>query len=320
MQPAPRSRTAPGPGSLPDPCDSGEPADAVCCAFQLESPQRHAGAPLSISILILTLNEEINIAACLESVAWCDDVVVLDSGSTDQTVALASARGARVATRVFDDYASQRNFGLREIGFRHDWILMLDADERVPPDLALEMRAAVAAAADEVALFQFRRRDWLLGRWIRRSSSYPTWFGRLARRGRVTVRRPINEEYHAAGRVVSLVGHLDHHPFNKGFAEWMAKHNRYSTMEALLFEQSRSTPVSGSIFARDPVLRRKAMKDRVYRMPARPLLVFMALYVVRGGFLEGRAGLTFCLLRAWYEFMINVKRRELRQRAAGQPF
>jgi glycosyltransferase involved in cell wall biosynthesis len=278
-----------------------------------------AGAALSISILILTLNEEINIGACLESVSWCDDVVVLDSLSTDQTVARAIRHGARIVTRAFDDYARQRNFGLCDIEYRNDWILMLDADERVPADLVLEMRAAVAQAADDVALFQLRRRDWLFGRWIRHSSGYPTWFGRLARRGRVQVRRPINEEYHSEGAVVSLAGHLDHYPFNKGFADWIAKHNRYSTMEAQFFEQRTSQPPSGSVFARNPVQRRKAIKDRVYRLPGRPLLMFMALYLVRGGILEGRAGLTFCLLRAWYEFMIDVKRRELRQRAAGLP-
>jgi glycosyltransferase involved in cell wall biosynthesis len=278
-----------------------------------------AGAALSISILILTLNEEVNIGACLDSVSWCDDVVVLDSGSSDRTLALAGERGARLVSRPFDDYASQRNFGLTAVDYRHEWVLMLDADERVPADLALQMQQAVAAAADDVAMFQLRRRDWLLGRWIRHSSGYPTWFGRLGRRGRVSVQRPINEEYHALGRVLSLSAHLDHHPFNKGFAEWIAKHNRYSTMEAQLFEQRRAQPLTGSVFARDAVLRRKAIKDRVYRLPARPLLIFLALYLLRGGFLEGRAGLTFCLLRAWYEFMIDCKRRELRRRAAGLP-
>jgi glycosyltransferase involved in cell wall biosynthesis len=277
-----------------------------------------AGAALSISILILTLNEEVNIGACLDSVSWCDDVVVLDSGSSDRTLTLAGERGARLASRPFDDYASQRNFGLTAVDYRHDWVLMLDADERVPADLALEMQQAVAVAAHDVALFQLRRRDWLLGRWIRHSSGYPTWFGRLGRRGRVSVQRPINEEYHAAGRVLSLAGHLDHYPFNKGFAEWIAKHNRYSTVEARHFEQ-RVQPPTGSVFARDPVVRRKAVKDRVYRLPARPVLIFLALYLFRGGFLEGRAGLTFCLLRACYEFMIDVKRRELRRRDANLP-
>ena len=275
---------------------------------------------MSISVLILTLDEAVNIPDCLQSVAWCDDVVVLDSGSRDETARMAAAAGARVYAREFDNYANQRNFGLTQIDYRHPWILMLDADERVPPDLAAEMRRAADGAPEEVALFQLRRRDWLLGRWIRHSSGYPTWFGRLARRGRVSVRRPINEEYHADGRTVNLQGHLDHYPFNKGFGEWLAKHNRYSTMEAQWFEQRHGSESGArTLFDRDPVRRRKALKERVYRMPARPLLIFLALYLVRGGILEGRAGLTFCLLRSWYEFMIDLKRRELRRRASGLP-
>ncbi len=119
---------------------------------------------------------------------------------------------------------------------------MLDADERVPADLVRKMRKAVPRSTDEVAPFQLRRRDWLLGRWIRHSSGYPTWFGRLARRGRVRVERPVNEEYHATGRVEWLAGHLDHYPFNKGFAEWIAKHNRYSTMEARCSNSGAHSP------------------------------------------------------------------------------
>jgi len=277
----------------------------------------HACVP--VSVLILTLDEEVNIVDCLASVAWSDDVVVLDSGSADRTRELAIARGARIVVRPFDDYARQRNFGLEGIEYRHPWILMLDADERVPEDLAAEVRHVVAGAGEELALFYMRRRDYLFGRWIRRSSGYPTWFGRLVRRGRVRIERPFNEQSYAQGRSAQLAGHLDHYPFNKGFTEWLAKHNRYSSMEAQLLEQQRGAPGRESIFDRDPVVRRRAIKDRVYRLPARPLLTFLALYLARGGFLEGRAGLTFSLLRAWYEFMIDCKRRELRRRACDLP-
>ncbi|HTY50423.1 MAG TPA: glycosyltransferase family 2 protein [Steroidobacteraceae bacterium] len=274
---------------------------------------------MPVSVLILTLDEEVNIVDCLASVAWSDDVVVLDSGSADRTRELAIARGARIVVRPFDDYARQRNFGLGGIEYRHPWILMLDADERVPEDLAAEVRHVVAGAGEELALFYMRRRDYLFGRWIRRSSGYPTWFGRLVRRGRVRIERPFNEQSYAQGRSAQLAGHLDHYPFNKGFTEWLAKHNRYSSMEAQLLEQQRGAPGRESIFDRDPVVRRRAIKDRVYRLPARPLLTFLALYLARGGFLEGRAGLTFSLLRAWYEFMIDCKRRELRRRACDLP-
>jgi glycosyltransferase involved in cell wall biosynthesis len=275
---------------------------------------------MSVSVLILTLNEERNIEGCLESVSWCDDVVVLDSFSTDRTKAIAEARGARVVQRPFDNYAAQRNFGLNEIRYRHAWVLMLDADERVTPELREEMLSAVRAAPKEVALLLMRRRDHLFGRWIRRSSGYPTWFGRLARVGRLHVERPINEEYHADGSVERLLQHLDHFPFNKGFGEWLAKHDRYSTMEAKLRLAQRGERVPlAALFSADPLRRRKAQKALAYALPGRPLLMFVGLYLLRGGFLEGRAGYTFCTLRAWYEFMIDLKYRELLRRERGLP-
>lgn len=275
---------------------------------------------MSLSILILTLDEEQNLEGCLDSIAWCDDIVILDSKSHDRTQAIARSRGARVFERAFDDYASQRNFGLREIPYRYDWVLMLDADERVPDDLRDEMLRLTRTAPRSLALVRMRRRDYLFGTWIRRSSGYPTWFGRLARVGRVWVDRPINEQYHADGDIGELHAHLEHYPFNKGFAAWMEKHNRYSTMEASILA-SRS-PVRGTLSAMlvsDPDARRRATKRWLYSLPLRPLVVFAGLYFVKGGILEGRAGLTFSLLRAWYEYFIDCKTAELRRRAEGLP-
>lgn len=275
---------------------------------------------MSISVVVLTLNEQQNLEGCLESVRWCDDVVVLDSYSQDDTVAIAERYGARVVRRVFDDYARQRNHALAEIAYRNRWLLMLDADERVPVELEREMRAATAAANEEVALFRMRRKDFLFGRWIRGSSGYPTWFGRLMRIGRVRVERAINEEYHADGAVCELESHLHHLPFNKGFAAWIAKHDRYSTMEAQLRAAGAATQTRGaSLFSADATERRRALKAAMYRLPGRPLLVFVGLYLFRGGIVEGRAGLTFSLLRAWYEYMIDCKTFELRRRARGLP-
>jgi glycosyltransferase involved in cell wall biosynthesis len=273
-----------------------------------------------ISILILTYNETLNIAECLNSVSWSDDVVVLDSVSTDGTAELARSRGARVVQRPFDDYASQRNFGLSGVEYKHSWVLMLDADERVPEDLRDEMLAEVQCAGADVCLFRMRRRDHLYGRWIRRSSGYPTWFGRLARCGRVWVERSINEEYKTDGTIAALRTHLDHYPFSKGFHDWILKHDRYSTAEAnVMFRSTERDWHWSDVCASDPLRRRAALKAFVYSMPLRPALMFVALYIARRGLLEGRAGLTFCLLRAWYEFMIDIKFRELRRRAQGLP-
>ena len=276
---------------------------------------------MSISVLILTLDEEINIAGCLESVAWSDDVVVLDSFSKDRTVAIAEGRGARVVQRAFDNYASQRNFGLKEIQYRNPWLLLLDADERVPEDLRAEMFEAVRTAGEKVTAFHMRRKDHLYGRWIRGSSGYPTWFARLARLGHVWFERAYNEELHTHGEVKPLRGHFDHYPFNKGFSAWIAKHDRYSSMEAQLLEQKLAVQqwkwrdlVSGDVGAR-----RRAAKALVYRLPARPVAVFFGLYLFKGGIFEGHAGLTFSLLRAWYEYMIDCKCAELRRRSRGLP-
>jgi hypothetical protein len=120
--------------------------------------------------------------------------------------------------------------------------------------------------------------------------------------------------------VASLAGHLDHYPFNKGFSAWIEKHDRYSTMEARLraAEPGAEERWSG-LFAPDPARRRRAQKMWLNGMPLRPLVVFAGLYFIKGGVLEGRAGLTFSLLRAWYEYVIDCKAHELRRRAAGLP-
>jgi len=273
-----------------------------------------------ISVLVLTFNEEANLPACLESARWSNDVVVLDSFSADRTVSIARQHGARVFQRAFDNYASQRNFGLQDVAYRNPWVLMLDADERVPPDLLEEMLLTTTSAPESTTLFQMRRRDHLYGRWIRRSSGYPTWFGRLVRVGRAWVERAYNEEFQTDGERASLTGHLDHHPFNKGFAAWIEKHDRYSTMEANLRASEPPHPAPWRhLFARDAGDRRRAHKALLYRVPLRPLVVFAGLYFVKGGLLEGRAGLTFSLLRAWYEYLIDCKTLELRRRASGLP-
>jgi len=266
-----------------------------------------------ISVLILTLNEEKNLPVCLSSLSWCDDIVILDSYSNDKTEQLTFSAGARFVQRKFDNYAAQRNFGLNAVKYKHDWLLMVDADEVIPPELVAEMRSVLKRDSDETTIYRMRRKDHFLGKWIRHSSGYPTWFGRLIKIGLVQVKREINEEYITDGKVGYLKEHLYHYPFNKGIASWIDKHNRYSTMEArLVRDGGLSMPSFGDFFSSDPTDRRRALKAFVYRMPGRPLAMFFALYIVKRGFLDGRAGFTFCVLRTFYEFMINCKIKELK--------
>ena len=275
---------------------------------------------MSVSVLILTLNEEINLPRCLKSLSWCDDIVVLDSFSTDSTKSIANNAGIRFVERPLDNYANQRNFGLNEIDYKHPWLLMVDADEEVSPELAQKIQMLPDNTSDDVCLYHILRKDYFLGKWIRRSSGYPTWFGRLMKLGRVHVERAINEEYHTDGQVAFLEEHLLHYPFNKGFHSWFEKHNRYSSMEAEAIVVSKSRQIGiKNLFSTDPVKKRKAIKELVYSLPGRPLLMFCALYFLRLGFLDGRPGFTYCVLRAIYEYMIDCKVKELTRRKQNLP-
>ena len=271
-----------------------------------------------ISVLILTLNEEMNLPGCLESVKWCDDIVVYDSYSTDRTIEIARAEGARVFQRNFDNYANQRNAALTDVEYKYSWLLMLDADERATLAVEQEIRRIVESGEKRTTLYRIRRKDMFWGKWLRRSSGYPTWFGRFFRNGKVRVEREINEEYHTDGEIGHLQEHLIHYPFKKGMAFWIKRHNRYSTMEAQSLIQEIRKPLElKKIFVSDPTIRRKILKQMAYRMPGRPFFVFIYLYLIRLGFIDGKPGLTYCILRSIYEYMIDVKVKELRRRENG---
>jgi glycosyltransferase involved in cell wall biosynthesis len=265
---------------------------------------------MNVSVVILTLNEEINIRECIASVSWSNDIVVLDSFSTDRTRAIAEESGARVYTREFDNYAAQRSSALTLCDLKNSWVLMLDADERCTPAFATEVLKRTAEAGPEVGLFRFRRHDILNGTWLKRSSGYPTWFGRLFRRDLVSIEREVNEEYHSRGTVELLDGHILHFPFSKGIDWWIARHNRYSTMEALRLIDERkvdtlSRATGGSL--KDPTLRRRIAKQLFYRLPFRPFLMWTYLVLIRRGFLDGREGFQYAKLRFIYEHMIVIK-------------
>lgn len=273
---------------------------------------------MSVSVVILTLNEEENLPGCLETLLWCDDVVVFDSHSTDRTEQIARDMGARLFKRRFDNYAAQRNAALTEVEYKHPWVLMMDADERCTQELADEMESLTAHADDGVALYRVRRKDYFMGRWLKRSSGYPTWFGRLMRIGQVKFKREVNEDTFTEGRTELLKGHLIHYPFSKGISFWFERHNRYSSMEAaaLMVEAGQKLAL-GDVFSSDPAKRRRALKQLAHRLPFRPTLVFVFLYFVRLGILEGRPGLTYCRVRTFSEYMIDLKMMELKRRAKG---
>lgn len=274
-----------------------------------------------VSILILTKNEQQDLPACLESVAWSDDIHVYDSMSTDDTLAIAKRYGAKITQRDFGenrqsfggDESAHRNWGLKNIPFMHPWIFVLDADERMTPELVKALHEAVKSPHDYVA-FRVRRRDFFQGTWLKHVQASP-FYVRLFMHQKMRYERIINPVSIADGRVGQVAGYLDHFPFNKGLDHWIDRHNLYSRLEAQQIIENRKTrpklSISKAFTARDFNVRRFHQKELFYRLPCRPLLKFLLLYVAKCGFLDGRAGFTYAMLQAIYEYFIVLKTREL---------
>lgn len=274
---------------------------------------------MSISVLIMTLNEERNLPICLESLSWCDDIVILDSFSSDRTVEIAKAAGARVYQRAYDTEDRQRMYGIKQIKFKYNWVYTPDADEVTPPDLRDEMLAIANDPSRREAYFLVRYKNMFMGRWIKHSSLYPTWMTRFVRPDRVIFEREVHSKCISSDPCGFLQSHYIHYSFNNGLKAWYDKHNVYSTVEArATLESLDGTRVEWlDIFRRDPVKRRKNLKEMSMRLPFRPQARFVYMYFLRGGFLDGGAGYHYCRLLAAYEYMIVIKVRELRRRQHG---
>ena len=265
------------------------------------------------SILILTKNEEDNLPDCLDSVAWCDDVAVLDSLSTDRTQMIACQRGARVFERAFDDFGAQRNHALDHIGFKHPWVFHLDADERFNEELRTECERVIAL--DERSAYFVPNRIIFLGRWIRHSSQYPYPQVRLLKVGEVRFAKSGHGQREDQAK--RGTGHIhvayDHFNFSKGVDDWVAKHNRYSSEEAAELLRFRFVPLDwGAIGSGDAIRRKRFFKQVHARVPGRWLVKFAYLYFLRFGFLDGYSGFAYCVLQGFYDFLIVTKAKEVK--------
>ncbi len=273
---------------------------------------------MTISVLIATLNEEANLPRCLDSLAWCDDIVVIDSHSNDRTVDIARQRGARVLTRTFDNHAAQRNYALDNVAFKHEWLLNLDADEACTAPLLEEMQQKISTT--EFDAYYLPSKMMFFGKWLRFSGDYPSYQARL---GRLPAYR-FKQVGHAQREDMppERVGYIKqpylHYSFHKGLADWFEKHNRYSTDEALEIINLgayQQLDIAGLLAVGNAIRRRRALKALYYRLPFRPAIRFLYSYVFRLGFLDGAKGFTYCRLKAIYESMISIKLREYRRRA-----
>jgi glycosyltransferase involved in cell wall biosynthesis len=271
-----------------------------------------------ISVLILTFNEELNLPACLAGLKWCNDLIVFDSFSTDRTVEIAQAAGARVVQRRFDTEKAHRTAAV-QLDFKYPWVYNPDADEVTTPELRGEMLRLVADPARQEVAYRVRFKTMFGGRWIKHSSLYPTWVVRLFQPKHLSFERSINLRYIVNGPEGKLNSHFEHYSFNKGIDAWFEKHNRYSAQEAL--ETLKSLDVNKfewrELLNRNPILRRRALKELSFRVPFRPALRFLYMYFGRLGVLDGLEGLTYCRLLSIYEQMIVLKMKEIRRRKRG---
>ena len=271
-----------------------------------------------ISVLILTKNEQQDLPGCLQSVSWSDDIHVYDSFSEDATLSIARSFGAKVTQRVFDNWAAHQNWGLANIHFKHSWVLYIDADERVTPELRVAIEAAMLDPGDNAA-FRICRRDFLNSRWLKFSQVSP-YYLRLFRPEKMHYERLVNPLSIPDGPVGTVSGYLDHFPFSKGFSHWISRHNSYSTFEArqIADNRRRNMPfsIAQALWSRDFHQKRYHQKELFYRLPGRPLIKFVLIYVLKRGFLDGSPGFTYASLQAIYEYMIVIKTRELEQHDA----
>jgi len=269
-----------------------------------------------VSIVILTLNEERNIAACIASVrGWADEVFVLDSWSGDQTTPIAESLGARIYRRRFDNFSRHKNWALDHLPLRNQWVFLLDADERMTGELRREIETILAMPAAPCDGYYVGMHYRFMGGWLNHGGVCPNWNLRFFRHrlGRYE-NRIVHEHVVLKGRAGYLRARLEQHDY-KGLERYIDRHNVYSSMEALeawrIGRDGNAARIGKRLFARGPE-RRRLMKEFAYRyLPCRALLRFVWMYFIRAGFLDGRIGFRYCALAGFYEYQVSLKRLEL---------
>ncbi|MBD2358175.1 glycosyltransferase family 2 protein [Tolypothrix sp. FACHB-123] len=266
------------------------------------------------SIYILTYNEELDIAACIESAMLSDDIIVVDSCSSDRTVEIANRYPIRVVQHAFESHGRQRTWMLESIPPKYEWVYILEADERMTPELFAECEQAIQQS-DYIGYY-VAERVMFMNHWIRYSTQYPRYQMRLFRHGQVWFTDYGHTEREVCnGATNFLKSTYPHYTCSKGLSRWIEKHNRYSTDEAAeTLHQIEEGNVNWRdlFFGKSEVEKRRALKDLSLRLPARPLIRFFYMYFLLGGFLDGRAGLAWCTLQAFYEYLILLKVWEMK--------
>jgi glycosyltransferase involved in cell wall biosynthesis len=290
-----------------------------------------ATSKIPVSVLIPAKNEEANLPACLESLSRADEIFVVDSQSSDRSVEIAEQYGATVVQFHFDGrWPKKKNWSLENLPFRHEWVLIVDCDERIPPELWEEIEAAIQNSAYDG--YYLNRKVFFLGTWIRHGGRYPDWNLRLFKhkKGRYEnlrteeIRNTGDNEVHEHVILEGASGYLKNDMLHIDFRDiyhWLDRHNRYSNWEArvylnLLNSKEESGTIGASLWG-NAVQRKRFLKKIWVRLPFKPTLRFILFYIIQLGFLDGKAGYIYGRLLSQYEYQIGVKVYEL-QKFRGQ--
>jgi glycosyltransferase involved in cell wall biosynthesis len=282
---------------------------------------------IPVSVLIPAKNEEANLAACLESVARADQIFVVDSQSSDLSLEIAKNYGVSIVQFQFNGrWPKKKNWSLENVAFRNEWVLIVDCDERITPELWEEI--ALAIQNPQFAGYYINRKVFFLGKWIRYGGKYPDWNLRLFKhkQGRYEnlnteeIRNTGDNEVHEHVILDGVVSYLKNDMLHIDFRDiyhWLERHNRYSNWEArvylnLINGKDDSGTIGANLFG-DAVQRKRFLKKLWVRLPFKPTLRFILFYIIRLGFLDGKAGYIYGRLLSQYEYQIGVKLYELRQ-------
>ena len=282
---------------------------------------------IPVSVLIPAKNEELNLPACLESVAVADEVFIVDSQSEDRSLEIAAQYGATVVQFHFNGrWPKKKNWSLENLPFRNDWVLIVDCDERITPESWLEIAEVIKNP--EFQGYYINRKVFFLGKWIRFGGKYPDWnlrlfqhkLGRYENLNTEDIPNTGDNEVHEHVILQGKVGYLKEDMLHIDFRDiyqWLARHNRYSNWEArvyynILTGKDESGTIGANLFG-DAVQRKRFLKKIWVRLPFKPLLRFILFYFIRLGFLDGRAGYIYGRLLSQYEYQIGVKLYELQK-------
>lgn len=259
-----------------------------------------------VSAVILCLNEKENIKRCVESLRWCKEIVVVDSGSWDGTQEYAESLGANVVVnRPHGRFliSEQRNWALDNIKFNANWILFVDADEVIGPECRSEILSRVSSN-EAYDSYELAPRYWFMGRWLKKTQGFPCWHPRLLKRTTARFEGGVWESFCCNARVGQIKAPYEHYAFSKGLDDWLIRHIRYADWEAervvCFLKSNRLEDLKTSRF-----ILARGIAARLW--PARPLLRFSQKYLLQGGFWEGWQGLLFCMMMAMYELITVIK-------------